>query len=196
MINENEYTSEIENKTIDNEQVTSQEETLEKQSESQQQNDATEQNDASIEINKLQTELKDSKDKYLRLYAEFDNYKKREAKEKRELIKTAGQDIVRDLLPVLDDIQRANKSLETDQNFESYSVGAKLIFDKLQKTLQQKGLKPIESIGKDFDVEFHEAIAEIPAADSEAKGKIVDEVESGYTLNEAIIRYAKVVVGK
>ncbi len=196
MINENENTSEIENKTIDNEQVTSQEETLEKQSESQQQNDATEQNDASTEINKIQTELKDSKDKYLRLYAEFDNYKKREAKERRELIKTAGQDIVRDLLPVLDDIQRANKSLETDQNFESFSVGAKLIFDKLQKTLQQKGLKPIESIGKDFDVEFHEAIAEIPAADNEAKGKIVDEVESGYTLNEAIIRYAKVVVGK
>ncbi len=196
MTTNNDKKQEINDNYTENEQVTPENETISNQSESQQQSDNIAQNDAEAALHKAQDELKDSKDKYLRLYAEFDNYKKREAKEKRELIKTAGQDIVRDLLPVLDDIQRANKTLESDNNLETYAGGAKLIFDKFQRALQQKGLKPIESIGKPFDVEFHEAIAEIPVAETEEKGKIVDEVESGYTLNDAIIRYAKVVVGK
>lgn len=196
MTTNNDKKQEINDNYAENEQVTPENETISNQSESQQQSDNIAQNDAEAALHKAQDELKDSKEKYLRLFAEFDNYKKREAKEKRELIKTAGQDIVRDLLPVLDDIQRANKTLESDNNLETYAGGAKLIFDKFQRALQQKGLKPIESIGKPFDVEFHEAIAEIPVAANEEKGKIVDEVESGYTLNDAIIRYAKVVVGK
>lgn len=196
MTTNNDKKQEINDNYAENEQVTPENETISNQSESQQQSDNIAQNDAEVALHKAQDELKDSKEKYLRLFAEFDNYKKREAKEKRELIKTAGQDIVRDLLPVLDDIQRANKTLESDNNLETYAGGAKLIFDKFQRALQQKGLKPIESIGKPFDVEFHEAIAEIPVAANEEKGKIVDEVESGYTLNDAIIRYAKVVVGK
>ncbi len=196
MTTNNDKKQEINDNSAENEQVTPENETISNQSESQQQSDNIAQNDAEAALHKAQDELKDSKEKYLRLFAEFDNYKKREAKEKRELIKTAGQDIVRDLLPVLDDIQRANKTLESDNNLETYAGGAKLIFDKFQRALQQKGLKPIESIGKPFDVEFHEAIAEIPVAENEEKGKIVDEVESGYTLNDAIIRYAKVVVGK
>jgi len=196
MTTNNDKKQEINDNYTENEQVTPENETISNQSESQQQSDNIAQNDAEAALHKAQDELKDSKEKYLRLFAEFDNYKKREAKEKRELIKTAGQDIVRDLLPVLDDIQRANKTLESDNNLETYAGGAKLIFDKFQRALQQKGLKPIESIGKPFDVEFHEAIAEIPVAETEEKGKIVDEVESGYTLNDAIIRYAKVVVGK
>lgn len=148
------------------------------------------------ELSVLKSELQEQKEKYLRLFAEFDNYKKRNAKERLELFKTAGQDIVRELLPVLDDFQRAQKALEQDNNSENYANGVKLIQEKLHKTLQQKGLKVIESIGKEFNVEEHEAIAEVPAPSEEMKGKIIDEVESGYKLNDVIIRFAKVVVGK
>lgn len=148
------------------------------------------------ELSALKNEIAEQKDKYLRLFAEFDNYKKRVAKERIELFKTAGQDVIRELLPVLDDFQRADKALANDHNTESYANGVKLIQEKLVKTLHNKGLKPIESIGKDFDVSQHEAIAEVPVTDKKQKGKIIDEVENGYTLNDAIIRYAKVVVGK
>lgn len=148
------------------------------------------------DLSALKKELEEQKNKYLRLFAEFDNFKKRNAKERLELFKTAGQDIVRELLPILDDFHRAEKAFQQDNNSENYASGLKLIQEKLQKTLQQKGLKVIESVGKDFDVSQHEAIAEVPAPSEEQKGKIIDEVESGYTLNDTIIRYAKVVVGK
>lgn len=167
------------------------------QSESQQEQDiATEQPQEQDELAVLKSELQEQKDKYLRLFAEFDNFKKRSAKERIELSKTAGQDVIREMLPVLDDFQRAAKALANDNNTESYANGIKLIQDKFQKTLQNKGLRVIDSIGKDFDVEKHEAVAEIPAPTPDLVGKIIDEVESGYTLNDAIIRYAKVVVGK
>jgi len=161
-------------------------------------NDSQEMNlDEDLDQNeKLKTELADTKDKYLRLFAEFDNFKKRSAKEKREYSLVAGQDIIKDLLPVLDDIKRANANYVKDNNAETFAQGAQLIFEKFTKVLQQKGLKEIESIGKDFDVEQQEAIAEIPAPNEEFKGKVLDEVEAGYTLNGTIIRYAKVVVGK
>ena len=148
------------------------------------------------ELEKAQAELAEMKDKFLRLHAEFDNFKKRNAKERLELFKTAGQEVIRELLPVLDDFHRAAKAYEGDNNAENYASGLKLIQEKFQKTLQNKGLKAIESVGKDFNVEQHEAIAEVPAPSEELKGKIIDEVESGYTLNDTIIRYAKVVVGK
>jgi molecular chaperone GrpE len=148
------------------------------------------------ELTALKNEIAEQKDKYLRLFAEFDNYKKRNAKERIELFKTAGQEVIRELLPVLDDFERADKALANDNNTESYASGVKLIQEKLVKTLQNKGLKAIDSIGKDFDVSLHEAIAEVPVTDEKQKGKIIDEVEHGYTLNDAIIRYAKVVVGK
>jgi molecular chaperone GrpE len=147
-------------------------------------------------LEQTKSELAEFKDKYLRLFAEFDNFKKRSAKEKRDFALVAGQDIIKDLLPILDDIKRANQSLEQDNNADNYVQGAKLIFEKLAKALQQKGLKEMESIGNDFDVEKHEAIAEIPAPSEAQKGKIIDEVEAGYTLNNVMIRYAKVVVGK
>ncbi|MFN8237784.1 MAG: nucleotide exchange factor GrpE [Chitinophagales bacterium] len=172
-------------------------ETVQNQSESQ---DQIQDNAASApsndDLSVLRNELEEQKSKYLRLFAEFDNFKKRSAKERLELFKTAGQDIIRELLPVLDDFQRADKAFQQDNNAENYANGVRLIQEKMQKTLQQKGLKVIESIGKDFNVEFHEAIAEVPAPDEAMKGKIIDEVECGYTLNDAIIRYAKVVVGK
>lgn len=147
------------------------------------------------DLSVLKKELDEQKDKYLRLFAEFDNFKKRNAKERLELFKTAGQDIMRELLPVLDDLQRAESAFTKDNNLESYVTGIKLIQDKLFKSLQNKGLKAIESIGKEFDVAQHEAVAEIPAPTGELKGKILDEVQCGYTLNDTIIRYAKVVVG-
>jgi molecular chaperone GrpE len=172
-------------------------ETVQNQSESQDQSQETAASNASDdELSVLKAELSEQKGKYLRLFAEFDNFKKRNAKERLELFKTAGQDIIRELLPVLDDFQRAKKAFEQDNNAENYANGVQLIQEKMQKTLQQKGLKVIESIGKDFNVEFHEAIAEVPAPNEEMKGKILDEVECGYALNDAIIRYAKVVVGK
>jgi len=148
------------------------------------------------ELSVLKREIGEQKDKYLRLFAEFDNFKKRNAKERLELFKTAGQEVIRELLPVLDDFQRADKALSQDNNTENYANGVKLIQEKLVKTLQNKGLKAIESVGKDFDVSQHEAIAEVPVTDEKQKGKIIDEVENGYTLNDVIIRYAKVVVGK
>ena len=151
---------------------------------------------AEDELSVLKNELEEQKNKYLRLFAEFDNFKKRNAKERLELFKTAGQEVIRELLPVLDDFHRAAKAYEGDNNAENYASGLKLIQEKFQKTLQNKGLKAIESVGKDFNVEQHEAIAEVPAPSEELKGKIIDEVESGYTLNDTIIRYAKVVVGK
>lgn len=148
------------------------------------------------ELSVLKREIGEQKDKYLRLFAEFDNFKKRNAKERLELFKTAGQEVIRELLPILDDFQRADKALAQDNNAENYANGVKLIQEKLVKTLQNKGLKAIESVGKDFDVSQHEAIAEVPVTDETQKGKIIDEVENGYTLNDVIIRYAKVVVGK
>lgn len=155
-----------------------------------------EENKSDSVLEQTKSELAEFKDKYLRLFAEFDNFKKRSAKEKRDFALVAGQDIIKDLLPILDDIKRANQSLEQDNNADNYVQGAKLIFEKLAKALQQKGLKEMESIGNDFDVEKHEAIAEIPAPSETQKGKIIDEVEAGYTLNNVMIRYAKVVVGK
>lgn len=173
------------------------EENTTEQSESQQ-NDANNQNSTAEidELSVLKNEIAEQKDKFVRLLAEFDNFKKRNAKERIELYKTAGQEIIKELLPVLDDFQRADKAYATDTNAENYVNGVKLIQEKLQRTLQNKGLKMIESVGKDFNLEQHEAIAEVPAPTDDQKGKVLDEVESGYTLNDTIIRYAKVVVGK
>lgn len=153
----------------------------------------------SAEINveeQLRQEVNDLKDKYVRLMAEFDNFKKRSARERLDYMKTAGQDVLRDLLPVLDDLDRAEKSVSAATDVESVKEGFLLIKDKLLKNLAAKGLQAMESVGTDFDVDKHEAITEIPVPDEAMKGKIIDEVEKGYTLNEKIIRYAKVVVGK
>lgn len=153
-------------------------------------------NPVESEVEKLKAELGEAKDKYLRIFAEFDNSKRRNAKERLELIKTAGLEILQDLLPVLDDLGRAEKIIETATDLENVKKGFDLIKEKLVRTLQNKGLKAMESIGADFDADFHEAITEIPAPNPDMVGKVVDEVEKGYILNEKIIRYAKVIVGK
>ena len=145
------------------------------------------------ETEKLVSELKEQKDKYLRLSAEFDNFKRRTAKEKIELIQTAGKEIVSSLLEVLDDCERAEKQMQQSEDITLIKEGNLLVFNKLRNILQQKGLKPMLSTGQDFDVEKHEAVAEI---ESEMKGKVIDEAIKGYYLNDKIIRFAKVVVGK
>ncbi len=148
------------------------------------------------EIEKLKAELEESKDKYLRKVAEFDNFKRRSAKERIELIQTAGRDVITDMLDVLDDCDRAQKQLEASDDAAAIKEGVMLVFNKLRNTLQARGVKPMETIHQEFNPDLHEAVTEIPAASEELKGKIADEVMKGYYLNDKIIRHAKVVVGK
>ena len=145
---------------------------------------------------KLQAELEEQKDKYIRLFAEFDNFKKRNAKERYELMQTAGRDVLTSMLDVLDDCDRAEKQMQSSEDLEQIKQGVALVFNKLRTTLQSKGLKAMDSIATTFDVEKHEAITEIPAPTEELKEKVVDEITKGYYLNDKIIRFAKVVVGK
>lgn len=150
----------------------------------------------SIEIVELKKELDELRDKYVRLYADFDNHRKRTAKEKLEIIQLAGKDIIMELLPVMDDFERALKSLPPTEENKPVREGMNLIYQKLLGNLSAKGLKAMESIGKDFNVEMHEAITEIPTPSPDQAGKVIDEVEKGYYLNDKIIRFAKVIVGK
>lgn len=150
-------------------------------------------NDSSIE--QLQEELQEQKDKYLRLIAEFDNYKRRTSKEKMDLVQTAGKDVITSLLDVLDDCDRAEKQMQQSEDPAQVLEGNQLVFNKFRAVLQQKGLTPMESINTPFDVEKHEAITEMEAG-PEKRGKVVDEVQKGYALNGKLIRFAKVVVGK
>ncbi|GGB16374.1 nucleotide exchange factor GrpE [Puia dinghuensis] len=147
------------------------------------------------ELDKLKEELQDQKDKYLRLFAEFDNFRKRSARENLELRQTAGKEVIISLLDVLDDCDRAEKQLLAADD-SPLKEGVQLVFSKLRSVLQGKGLKPMQSINTDFDVEKHDAITEIPVQDPALKGKVIDEVQKGYYLNDKIIRHAKVVVGK
>lgn len=144
---------------------------------------------------KLQAEVQQLNDKYLRLYAEFDNYKRRTQKERVELLQTAGKDVIVSLLPVLDDFDRALKAMETAADVAPVKEGILLVSTKLKNTLAQKGLKDVSSINEPFNTDFHEAITNIPAPTEDLKGKVIDEVEKGYTLNDNVIRFAKVVVG-
>lgn len=146
-------------------------------------------------LEKLEEEIKEQKDKYIRLMAEFDNFRRRTSKERLELIQTAGKDVIVSLLEVLDDCDRAEKQLQSVED-AAQKEGVLLVFNKLRSVLHAKGVKPMESINTEFDVEKHEAITEIPAPTEELKGKVVDEVVKGYYLNDKLIRFAKVVVGK
>ncbi|MFB5946757.1 nucleotide exchange factor GrpE [Albibacterium profundi] len=143
----------------------------------------------------LKKELAEANDKYVRLYAEFDNFKRRSSKERIEFLQSAGKDVIGDLLPVIDDFDRALKAAENTDNIDSVREGILLISQKLKKTLELKGLKPMESINQPFDADLHEAVTKIPAPSDDLKGKVIDEVEKGYFLNDKVLRYAKVVVG-
>lgn len=138
----------------------------------------------------------DLNDKYLRLYSEFENFRRRTAKERVEMMNNAGSDMIKEVLPVLDDMERAIESNKDSDDIESIKEGFNLVHNKLFKTLEGKGLKPMNSIGEEFDPETADAIAKIPAPEKKMKGKVVDVVEKGYYLNDSILRYAKVVVGE
>ena len=141
-------------------------------------------------------QINELNDKYLRLYSEFDNYRKRTSKERLELFKTAGQDILTDLLPVLDDFDRAMQNMDSSDDTEAIQTGINLIYSKFKSILENKGLEHFKSIETEFDPEVHEAITKIPAPNKKLKGKVVDEIEKGYMLNDKVIRFAKVVVGE
>ena len=148
------------------------------------------------ELDTLKKEVEEQKEKFIRLYAEFDNYKRRNAKERVELIQTAGREVIQSMLEVLDDCERAEKQMNQSEDLKQIKEGIGLVFSKFRNILQSRGLKEMKSIGEAFNPDFHEAITEIPVPDETMKGKIVDEVEKGYTLNDKIIRFSKVVVGK
>ena len=146
--------------------------------------------------NEIQKEDQDYKEKYIRLYSEYENYRKRTAKEKIDLITNASENVIKELLPILDDFERA---IDNNKNVEDANIlkeGFDLIYCKMHKGLINQGLKPMEANGKDFDSEIHEAITKIPAPNEKLKGKVVDVIEKGYQINEKVIRYAKVVVGE
>ncbi|WP_310993851.1 nucleotide exchange factor GrpE [Aequorivita marina] len=147
-------------------------------------------------ISELQDEFQREKERYLRLFAEFENYKKRTSRERVEMFKTAGEDVIGSLLPVLDDFERALKEIESMED-DSHFKGVGLINNKLRETLRSKGLEMMEvKTGDTFDADSHEAVTQIPAPEKKLKGKIIDVVEKGYTLGDKIIRYPKVVIGQ
>lgn len=144
---------------------------------------------------KLEVELSEARDKYLRVYSDFENYKKRVARERIELSKMAGVDIFLSIIPVMDDMERAMKAMNESANADTMKEGLTLVFNKLKSITESKGMKAMESIGKIFDPELHDAITNIPATSEDMKGKVVDEIEKGYYLNDKVIRHAKVIVG-
>ena len=157
--------------------------------------EVAEENELSQE-QKLSAEVGELKEKYLRLYSDFENFRKRTAKERIDLIKTASEDVLKDLIPVVDDFERAFKAAEKEADVQKIQEGNQLIFHKLVKILDSKGLKPMEDLnGKPFDPDTQEAITQIPSPSPELKGAVVDVVEKGYFLGEKVVRFAKVVTG-
>ena len=186
----------MENSTDKNREMNNEELVSENQENQSEETTASEQDESSLEeIKKLQGDLSEAKDKYLRLYSEFENFRRRTAKEKLEMIQTANEQLVRTLLPVVDDFERAEKAI-SDGAAGKELEGFLLIQQKLRKILEQHGVKAIElAAGADFDPDYQEAITQIPAPEEKLKGKVVDVIEKGYQLNDKLIRYAKVVVG-
>ncbi len=148
------------------------------------------------EMAAIRTERDEMQDKYIRLAAEFENFRKRNARERVELIQTAGRDVIQSLLEVLDDMDRAAIQMASSDDVAANREGVSLVFNKLHSALQSKGLRVMDCAGAEFDPELHEAVAEIPASSEDMKGRIVDVLQKGYYLNEKLIRHAKVVVGK
>jgi len=170
--------------------------TEEMQAEETAENPMSEEDAAAAAMTELQQKHDSINDKYLRLYSEFENFRRRTAKEKLDLMKNAGSDMVSEILPVVDDFERAIASNESNEDIEALKEGFKLIHNKLLNLLKNQGLKPMDSINQPFDTEYHEAITNIPAPSEDMKGKVIDVAEKGYFFNDKILRYAKVVVGQ
>jgi molecular chaperone GrpE len=144
----------------------------------------------------LENKLKESEEKYIRLSAEFDNYRKRTLKEKMDLIKSGGESVLLNILPVIDDFDRAVQSMQEEHDENAIKDGIELVYKKFSEFLTQSGVSEIDAIGKEFDTDIHEAITKIPAPEESLKGKVVDVIQKGYSLNEKVIRHAKVVIGE
>ena len=174
--------------------------TVEGQSQNEEATEATEpltaEEKLEKELEEAQAQIEDQKDKYLRLSAEFDNYRKRTMKEKAELILNGSEKTITAILPIVDDMERAMANVEKADDMEAVKEGMELIYQKFQKTLESLGLKKIETADVDFDTDFHEAIAMVPGMGDDKKGKILDCVQTGYKLNDKVIRHAKVAVGQ
>jgi molecular chaperone GrpE len=187
-INSKEQSSEQEDNSadLDNKEDAKNEAEAKKESDNNQDNSA-----------KIAAELSEMKDKYLRLYAEFDNYRKRTLREREDMIKTAAQDTIKAIIPTLDDFERAIKASKAEaENNSTIIEGVVLIQEKLLRTLEQQGLKAMESDGQPFNPDMHEALTKVPVPNEELKGKVIETIEKGYYLKDKIIRYAKVVVGQ
>jgi molecular chaperone GrpE len=152
-------------------------------------------NEKEAEVADLKAKVAELNDKYTRLYSEFDNFRKRTAKEKKEIMDAGGEDVFKSMLPVIDDFERAIKSNSEATDVNAINDGVQLIYNKFKSTLTQKGLTEMKAIGEVFNPDIHEAITNVPAPSDELKGKVIDELEKGYTLNGKIIRFAKVVIG-
>lgn len=182
----------VEEKQLKDEELVNSEDNQEQSEASQ---EVEEEQSEESEVDKLKAEVAEAKDKYLRLYSEFENFRRRNAKERIELIGSATKELIQDLVPVVDDFERALKSMEEKEEMAPAKEGTDLIYNKFKKVLEAKGLKVMEvNKGDEFNDDFHEAITQIPA-EEELAGKIVDVVESGYFLNEKVVRFAKVVTG-
>ena len=155
-----------------------------------------EDNSPEAQLAKAQNEIADLKDKYLRQAAEFDNYRKRVATEKGELVKNGGARVMTAILPILDDFERAHENMDKMEDVAAVKEGVQLIIDKFLKLLKQEGLEKMDVVGKPFDVDFHEAIARVPGQPDEMRGKVIDCVQSGYKMNDKVIRHAKVAVAQ
>ncbi len=155
-----------------------------------------EDNSPEAQLAKAQNEIADLKDKYLRQAAEFDNYRKRVATEKGELVKNGGARVMTAILPILDDFERAHENMDKMEDVAAVKEGVQLIIDKFLKLLKQEGLEKMDVVGKPFDVDFHEAIAMVPGQPDEMRGKVIDCVQSGYKMNDKVIRHAKVAVAQ
>ena len=154
------------------------------------------QNECEIQLNQVKEELEEAKDKYLRLQAEFDNFRKRTLKEKMELLKSGGESVLQNILPVVDDLNRAMNALGEIPDDNPLKLGITLICNKFNDFLKQNGVQEIDALGKEFDTDLHEAITKIPAPEEILKGKVVDVIQKGYLLNDKIMRFSKVVIGE
>ena len=182
------------NKEVKDQEVKDQE--VKDQEVAEKETDVQEELTVEEQLREREIEIAELKDKYLRIFAEFDNFKKRTIKEKMDFMRNASRDVLADLLPVLDDFDRAKQSAEDDKSTEQFSEGVTLVYNKILSVVKSKGLRPMDSTGEVFDPELHEAITKIPAPSEDMKGKVIDTITKGYYLNDTIIRFAKVVVGE
>lgn len=196
--NQQEESENISNESANAEKNEFVDEQLERATEQTEEPEEKEEKTASFEaiVAELENSLANINDKYLRLSAEFDNYRKRTLREKMELTRSAGESVMRNVLPLLDDVERAVSSMEQGHDMEATREGVKLIYNKFKDFSGQNGLKEIEAMGEVFNTDLHEAVTKIPAPSDEMKGKIIDVIQKGYYLNDKVIRFAKVVVGE